>query len=71
MTRKKFEVYYAKDNLLNPDKAGTQFIPKHPDMLVMNNNGIFFVYSGETYYPSISKLVEEIGNYDIVWKEQE
>jgi hypothetical protein len=69
MTSKKFKVYYSLDNP-DPEKAGKQYKPSRPDMLVMNNNGIFFVYSGEAYYPSITTLTRKIGNYDIIWKEQ-
>lgn len=65
--RKKFKVYYSKDNP-DPDKAGKLYKPTGKDMLVMNNNGIFFVYNGETYYPSIRRLSDKIGNYDIVWE---
>ncbi len=38
-------------------------------MLVMNNQGIFFEYCGDTYYPGISKLSDKIGNYDVVWSD--
>lgn len=65
--RKKFEIYYSKDNP-DPEKAGKRYKPKGKDMLVMNSSGIFFVYNGETYYPSIRKLVDKIGNFDVVWK---
>ena len=66
--RKKFEVYYPKDHK-NPELAGTKFKPSGKDMLVMNSNGIFFLFNGETYYPSIRPLVNSIGNYDVVWKD--
>ena len=33
----------------------------------MNSSGIFFVYNGETHYPSIIPLVSRIGNYDVEW----
>lgn len=64
--RRKFEVYYSVDHS-DPEKAGKKYKPSGKDMLVMNNAGIFFVYNGETYYPSIRKLVDAIGNYDVKW----
>lgn len=66
--RKKFKVYYPKDHT-DTEKAGKQYKPSGKDMLVMNSDGVFFVYNGETYYPSIMKLSSKIGNYDIVWEE--
>jgi len=67
-TRRKFEIYHSADNP-DSEKAGKRYKPTKQDMLVMNNQGIFFVYSGEIYYPSISKLVDVIGNYDVKWRE--
>ncbi len=66
--RKKFKIFYCK-NHENSDKAGTRYKPTGKDMLVMNSAGVFFVYNGETYYPSITKLSVRIGNYDVVWEE--
>ena len=66
--RKKFKIYYSKDNP-DPSKAGQRYKPTGKDMLVMNSDGIFFVFNGETYYPSIRKLVDKIGNYDVVWND--
>lgn len=64
--RKKFKIYYSKDH---PDKtkAGTLYKATDKDMLVMNSDGVFFVFNGETYYPSIKPLVDKIGNYDVEW----
>lgn len=66
--KKKFKIYYCK---YNPDseKAGNQYKPSGKDMLVMNSDGVFFVYNGETYYPSITPLVNKIGNFDVEWLE--
>ena len=64
--RKKFKIYYCKDNP-DPNKAGKQYKPTKPYMLVMNNQGIFFLFNGEQYYPSIRPLVDVIGNYDVMW----
>lgn len=66
--RKKFEVFYSLDNN-DPNKAGKKYKPTGKDMLVMNNAGVFFVFNGETYYPSITPLVNKIGNYDVKWEE--
>lgn len=65
--KQKFDIYYSE---YNPDKelAGKKYKPSGKDMLVMNNQGIFFVFNGEPYYPSITKLVDKIGNYDVRWK---
>lgn len=63
--RKKFKIFYSKDN---PDieKAGTRYKPSGKDMLVMNDQGIFFVY-GTDYYAGITRLSDKIGNYDVKW----
>lgn len=66
--RKKFEIYYSTDNR-DTNLAGKRYKPGGMDMLVMNSAGVFFVYNGETYYPSITPLVERIGNYDVKWIE--
>lgn len=64
--RKKFKIFYSKDNA-DSEKAGRQYKPTGKDMLVMNSAGIFFVFNGETYYPSIAPLSIRIGNYDVEW----
>lgn len=53
----------------HPDesKRGTVFKTKGKDMLVMNNEGIFFIFNGETYYPSIRKLTCDLPKYDVEW----
>ena len=66
--RQKFKIYYSKDHA-DPSKAGTLFKPSGKDMLVMNNQGIFFLFNGEPYCNSISKLVDRIGNYDVKWND--
>jgi len=65
--RKKFKIFYSNDNQ-DPEKAGKQYKTSGKDMLVMNAEGIFFVFNGEQYYPSIMKLSSRIGNYDVVWE---
>jgi hypothetical protein len=70
MTRKKFQIFYPEghgDSTL----AGKQYKPTGKNMLVMNNEGIFFVYNGETYYPSIRKLSDVIGKYNVKWNDKE
>lgn len=62
--RKKFKIYYPKDH---PEKPGERYKPSGKSMLVMNSAGIFFIYNGETYYPSITPLHMKIGNYDVRW----
>jgi hypothetical protein len=67
--RKKFKIFYGKNSTKFPEKAGQEYKPKKPYMLTMNNQGIFFIYSGYEYYPSIFKLSREIGEFDVVWGE--
>jgi predicted ribosome-associated RNA-binding protein Tma20 len=65
--RKKFKIFYPVNH---PDsrKAGRQFkSDDDDDMLVMSAKGVFFIYNNRDYYPSIRKLSEEIGSYDVVW----
>ena len=64
--RNKFKIFYCNDNP-DPEKAGKRYKPTGKDMLVMNAGGVFFVFNGETYYPSIQPLVNKIGNYDVEW----
>ena len=68
--RKKFKIFYSKDHH-DLAKAGQQYKPAANEMIVMNSSGIFFVYNDETYYPSIAKLSDKIGNYDVVWSSGE
>jgi len=37
-------------------------------MVVMNGGGVFFLYNGEEYYPSIKKLSTVLFKYDVVRK---
>ena len=64
-SRRGFKIFYSKDNP-DPEKAGKQYKPGNK-MPVMNSQGIFFVYSTDAYSASISRLSDEIGNYDVVW----
>jgi hypothetical protein len=62
--RHKFKIFYPQDHY---SLAGKEYKVTGTDMLVMNSSGIFFVYSGEDYYPGITKLSDKIGNYDVKW----
>lgn len=66
--KKKFKIYYSKNNS-DETLAGRRYKPKGKDMLVMNSGGVFFVFNGGPYYPSIMPLVNKIGNYDVEWYE--
>lgn len=68
MTRKKFQIFYPEGHL-DPSLAGKQYKPTGNKMLVMNNEGIFFVYHGEQYYPWIQRLSDAIRNYDVKWSD--
>jgi|LakMenEpi03Aug12_release.lakeMendotaPanAssembly.Ray.scaffolds.fasta_scaffold1668909_1 ribosomal protein L24E len=63
---RKFKIFYSSTHP-DPAKAGKEYKPPKGKMLVMNNSGIFFLYESEPFYPSISLLHEQIGNYDVVW----
>lgn len=65
--KRKFKIFYPQTHP-DPAKAGKKYKPPKGKMLVMNNSGIFFLYDGEPYYPSIRLLSEVIGSYDVVWK---
>lgn len=64
--RKKFTILYPSDHP-EVEKRGTPFKTKGKDMLVMNNGGIFFIFNGETYYPSIRKLTHDLPKYEVKW----
>ena len=66
--RKKFNILYDDRNL-DIKKTGTKFKPGEKSMVVMNSQGVFFLFNGEPYYPSIRLLSDVIGSYDVEWKE--
>ena len=66
--RKKFKIMYPADHH-EPDKRGLPYKPPSNSMVVMNNAGIFFLFNGEQYYPSIRHLRDVLPKYDVVWKE--
>lgn len=65
--RRKFKIMYPSDHH-DASKAGKPFKATGKDMVVMNGSGIFFLFNGETYYPSICPLSDELPQYDVVWK---
>ena len=67
MARQKFSIYYPKD-YVDSKLAGTKYKPPSNKMVVMSNDGIFFLYTGGEYYPYIQKLSDVLPKYDVVWK---
>lgn len=65
--KKKFVISYCKNNPL-PELAGKVYRPPNNGMLVMNAQGIFFLYISDGYSSDISKLSDVIGNYNVRWK---
>lgn len=65
--RRKFKIMYPTDHA-DPALRGKMYKPPKNCMIVMNSDGIFFLYNGETYYPSITKLSRIIPVYDVVWE---
>ena len=64
--RKKFKILYPVDHP-EKEKRGQCYKPPKDCMLVMNNEGIFFLYNNSDYYPSINKLSNVLPKYDVVW----
>ena len=65
--KKKFKIMYPDDHH-EPEKRGHPYHPPSKCMVVMNGSGVFFLYNGEPYYPSIQKLSFVLPKYDVVWK---
>jgi hypothetical protein len=68
--RKKFKIMHPDESHKNlvPEKSGKPYLPPAGCMVVMNGSGVFFLYNGEPYYPSIRKLSDVLYRYDVVWK---
>ena len=66
--RKKFKIMYPEDHP-DADKRGKPYFPPPKGMVVMNGSGVFFLFIGEDYYPSIRKLSDVLYKYDVVWSE--
>ena len=60
---------YPKD-YHDKNKSGKPYLPPAKCMIVMNSAGIFFLYNGETYYPSIEKLSSVLFKYDVIWRDE-
>lgn len=65
--RKKFKIMYSNDHH-EIDKRGKPYKPPANSMVVMNGQGIFFLYIGEEYYPCITPLHDILPTYDVIWK---
>jgi len=65
--RKKFKIMYPSD-WHDESKQGQPYHPPSKSMVVMNGSGIFFLFNGDDYYPSIKKLSDVLPKYDVVWK---
>lgn len=65
-TRKKFKVLYPMDHY-DPELRGKPYKTSGKNMIVMNQSGVFFVYSHDPYYPSIRKLSDILPRYDVVF----
>ena len=65
--RKKFKILYPMDHD-DVEKRGKAYKTKGKDMIVMNQQGIFFMFNGETYYPSIKPLSDVLPKYDVEWR---
>ena len=66
--RHKFVIRYPKDHP-DSDKAGKKYKPPSLGMVVMNDSGIFFLFRGDPYYPSINRLSDVLPKYDVEWVE--
>ena len=66
--RKKFKIMYPQDHH-EIEKRGKPYLPNNGEMVVMNGSGVFFLYDGIGYYPSIRKLSDVLPKYDVVWKD--
>jgi hypothetical protein len=64
--RTKFKIMYPSDHH-EIDKRGKPYKPPNNSMVVMNSQGIFFLYVGAEYYPYIKNLSDVLPTYDVVW----
>ena len=65
--KKKFKIMYHSD-WCDDEKRGKPYLPPENCFVVMSGGGVFFLMSNEPYYPSIRKLSNVLGKYDVVWK---
>jgi hypothetical protein len=68
MRKHKFKIMYPSDHH-DSSKRGQPFKPASKEMVVMSGGGVFFLFNGEEYYPSLRKLSSVLPRYDVVWKE--
>jgi hypothetical protein len=61
----KFKIY-----IINEAGEQVRYKPNKGEMLVMNSQGVYFVYNNEPFYPSITRLYDKIGNYIVVWEKE-
>lgn len=67
--RKKFVIKYPKDHF-DEEKRGKKYKPPEGHMVVMNTDGVFFLYNHALFYPSIKKLSKVLPRYDVEWVEK-
>ena len=65
--KKKFKIMYTSDHT-DIEKRGQPYLPPAGCFVVMNGGGVFFQIDSRSFYPSITKLSEILGKYDVVWK---
>ena len=65
--RKKFKIVYAQDH---PDEKlrGTRYKPPKNKIVMMSDQGVFFLYTNEQYYPYAQPLHTVLPKYDVEWK---
>lgn len=62
MSRKKFSIIL--------ERTGKKYKPDIGEMIVMNNEGSFFLLCGlGTWDLCIKRLDEVVGNYSVIWKD--
>lgn len=67
--KRKFKIRYPK-HYGDPEKAGKKYRPPEKCMVVMSGGGVFFLYNGEPFYPSICRLSDVLPAYDVEWVEE-
>lgn len=65
--RKKFKIMFP-DDYPEEQFRGLQYKPREDHMVVMNNQGVFFLVCLEPYNYHITKLSNVLPKYDVVWK---
>jgi hypothetical protein len=65
--RKKFKIFYPKD-YENSELAGKKYKTPKYKMVVMNSDGLFFLFDWGPYYQGIQQLSEVLPKYDVIWE---